>query len=45
MTLFKVLLQERNEVRSIIVKASDEREAFYKLTVKQRTQVLGITKL
>lgn len=45
MHLFKVLIQERNEVRSIIVKASNESEAFYKLTPKQRTQVLGITKL
>lgn len=42
---FKVLLQENNEVRSIILQAKDERQAFYKLTAKQRTQVLAITKL
>ena len=45
MNNFKVLLQDKKEVRSLIIRANDEKEAFFKLSPKQRTQVLGITKL
>ena len=45
MKQFKILLQDKNEVRFLIVTAIDEKEAFFKLNAKQRTQVLGITKL